>query len=207
MSIQPITGNYGQLPQLPPPVYGQPPVGTQPSTLTEGDTFNQIGGYVGSAGGGGFASFKLNGAVAANYKNTLDMIHNGSGVGNTFKALFTGTKEFAKISFKAAGLSALVGGGVSVVVNGYQAATGKITGGTAAGNIAADAVTSAVGGVGAVAVGGTVTWGLGKFLSGTPLAIIGIGAGIAGSVLATHLIKKTGIDQGIRDGVKGMFGS
>lgn len=206
MSIQPINGNFGSVVPFPPPIYGQPPVGTQPSPLTEGDSFNKIGSYVGSIGGGGFASYKFNGAVAANYKNTLDMIHNGSGVGNTFKAIFKGGVEFGKISLKAGGISALVGGGISLVINGYQAATGKIQTSEAAGNIAADAVTSAVGGIGAVAIGGTVTWGLGRFLTGMPLTIIGIGAGIAGSVLATHLFKKTGVDQAVRDGVKGMFG-
>ena len=194
MSIQSIAQRFNSIfPTTPTSNYGQTPVvGTNTvSPLAAGDTFDVVS-TVAKGAGGGFAAYKFNGSVAANYKTTLDAIHNGSGIGNTFHAVASGTKEFAKIGFKAAGIGALASGGIAAAMNGYQFATGKISGAEAAGNIAAETVSGAVSSIGAVAVGGTVTALAGKFLSGLPLGILGIGAGVVGAVAADYAFKKIG---------------
>ena len=205
MSIQVINSGFNPIVTLP-TGYGQTPVvggnNTTTSPLAAGDSLNLVSSATKGLGGG-IASWKLNGAVAANYKTTLEAIHSGSGIGNTFHAVTSGTKEFAKIGFKAAGIGALASGGIAAAMNGYQFATGKISGAEAAGNIAAETVSGAVSSIGAVAVGGTVTALAGKFLSGLPLGILGIGAGVVGAVAADYAFKKTGA----YDGLKGIFGN
>ena len=205
MSIQVINPGFNPIVTLPSNPGQAPVVGgnnTTTSPLAAGDSLNLVSSATKGLGGG-IASWKLNGAVAANYKTTLEAIHSGSGIGNTFHAVASGTKEFAKIGLKSAGIGALASGGISAIMNGYQFATGKISGAEAAGNVAAETVSGAVSSIGAVAVGGTVTAIAGKFLSGLPLGILGIGAGVVGAVAADYAFKKTGA----YDGIKGIFGN
>ena len=168
-------------------------VSPQSSSLANGDSFEVLSPVLKGLGGA-IACYKLNGQVASAYKETFDDMRNGSSMGEC-------TKSLMHLGFEAAGCGALSSGGVSAIVNGYKFATGKINGAEAAGNIAAETVSGVVTSVSAVAVGGAVTAMAGKFMSGLSLGILGMGAGIIGSVVADHYFKKVGA----YDGLKGLF--
>lgn len=181
----PTATNYTN-PYLPttsaPPVVGD--------TGSFGSDFSSIGRMVAHAGGGGFASYKLGGQMADNYKG---MFSNG------IKGFFGGVKNVAITGVKGAGLSALVSAGVSAVANGVGVATGKQDGSTAVSNVLSDTIGGAVGGLGAVTLGGLGTLALRSFgIAGLPLTIATVGLGAVGGVLAGKLLDSSGAMQSLQ---------
>lgn len=190
-------------PGLPPIGNTNPTVGTNPPVVRN-DTFSQIGGMVGSAVGGGVASWKFSATFSNSLKTTIANVKTAEpGFGNKFKASMPGVKEIGLTTLKGGGLGALVSGGISAVSNIIDVMQGTKTGAEAIGTAAADTVSGGIGAMAGVATGGMATFLLGSALGATPLLIVGVGLGALGSVLASKLFSSSGAYDAIRNGLTG----
>lgn len=152
------------------------------------DTFRTYTRLVGQAAGGGFAAYKLSGKVAANFKEIADALNQPGG---NFTTATPALQQIVGSSMSGAGLSALVAGGVSAVSNGFAVARGQSDGNTAVANVLSDTISGAIGGFGAVSMGGMGQLLLGSFgVVGLPLTIGTVAFGAAGGVLAGQLGQK-----------------
>jgi hypothetical protein len=142
-----------------------------------GTDFTSISSKLSAGAGGGFAAYKLGGQMSGNIKGMF---------GNGFKGFLGGAKNVAITGVKGAGLSALVGAGVSAVANGVGVATGKVESSEAVSNVIGDTIGSAVGGLGAVTLGGIGHMALSKFgVAGMGLTIATTALGAVGGVAAS----------------------
>lgn len=184
----------------PPSYYGPAPstgsnTGYNPYNVGSGsggaygdDSFSSITSLVSPAAGGGFAAYKLSGKMAESIKSifakkppTTDPATSGL----SSSGVMGGLKNVAMTSIKGAGLAALVGAGVSAVGNGIGVATGAVDGSQAVSNVIGDTVTSAVGGLGAVALGGAGHMLLSKFgVGGMTMTIATTALGAVGGAAA-----------------------
>ena len=176
-----------------------PPTTQSTGTETERtDDFTKIGGIVGSAVAGGAASYKFSATFSNSLKSTVQEVKTAEGMGNKFKASFPGVKDMAQTSMKAAGIGALISGGISAITNGVDVLRGKKTGAEAVGTFAADTAGGAVSAMTGVAAGGLATFALGAMFTGTPLIAIGVGVGALGALLGDRLFKGSGAYDAIR---------
>ena len=190
------------------PVSGSqyPTVGTNP-VVGRDDNFSKIGGIVGAAAAGGAASFKFSATFSSSLKSTVANVKaTEGGFGDKFKATMPGVKSMGMTTLKAGGIGALVSGGVSAITNAVEVMQGKKTGADAVGTFVADTVNGTVGAMAGVMTGGLATFALTSMftgLAGTPLMILGVGAGALGAILSDKLFKGSGAYDGIRNGLMG----
>lgn len=152
------------------------------------DTFRNYSRMAGMAAGGGFAAYKLSGKVADNYKElTLALKPDANNLAAATPAL----QKIIGSSMHGAGLSAMVAAGVSALTNGISVVRGQSDAKTAVNQVFSDTITGAVGGFGAVSIGGAGHMLLGSFgIAGLPLTIGTVAIGAAGGVLAGRLGQK-----------------
>ncbi len=163
-------------------------VGSGSSSTYGDDSFSSITSLVSPAAGGGFAAYKLSGKMAESIKSIFAKkppAGDPATAGLNTSGVMGGLKNVAITSIKGAGLAALVGAGVSAVGNGIGVATGAVDGSQAVSNVIGDTVTSAVGGLGAVALGGAGHMLLSKFgVGGMAMTITTTALGAVGGVAA-----------------------
>lgn len=106
-------------------------------------------------------------------------------------AFFASAKSLFGTVFKAGWISGLVDGGLSLIYNGYLAATGKESAGKAVREVAFDTASGVGGGMGAALFSGVGATLLGTMLGG-PLLFLGATAfGIAGYLLGSSVVRST----------------
>jgi hypothetical protein len=154
------------------------------------DVLVLTGRLVGHVGGSGFAAYKAAPQMAARLKE----------MGQLFKTeqpanpqhLLSSMGQIALTGLQGAGLSALVSAGSSIIANGLGVVKDKIDSPVAVQNVISDTLTGAIGGLGAVTLGGTGHLALSAMgLAGLPLTIATVTLGAAGGTLAGHLAHKT----------------
>lgn len=126
---------------------------------------------------------------------------------NTSPEMMMAYKDIARGGLEGAKYGAIIGGGVSALVNGWNVMTGKTKSPDAVGAVAADTVTAGISGsVGAVA-GGFASLGLGIGGVAGPVGLaVSIGVGALGAVASQVLLQKTGLYDAIKSKVAGMLG-
>lgn len=178
----------------------------------------KIGGTIGSGIGGGVAAFfqaknvatafgagkaATTAATAARVAETGNKLSFLGKVSNGVKGMVGGFKAALPNLAKGAGIGAAVSGVVSAGINGFRAINGEITGRQFAGEVVADTVVGGLSSLGGLGLAAGVTALAGTILGGLPLAILGVGAGIAGSLLADKAMDKLGVRSGIRGLIAG----
>lgn len=133
------------------------------------------------------------------YKYHQTVIGAGDTLGNALKtggfselvgAIKVSGKSVGVASANAAGIGAIMSGGVSTVVNGVAVLNGRQSFGSAVGNVATDSIKGAVSGIGGLAIGGVSAMALKAFgMAGTPVLIAGVVGGAVGATLANKLLK------------------
>ena len=165
------------------PYYPQyPTVPVQPFPI--GNKTDSVIGVVGKAAAGATTGYMLSETVSNIY-------HSGAPAGEIAKGL-------GKVSLKAAGIGALVSGGVSIIENTVKAVKKEQSGAEAGGNITADLLGGAVSGAAGSALGGLAAARFG-----------GIGGAIAGAAAGIgidFLYRKSGLKQGLANGVTKLLG-
>ena len=175
-----------------PPQYNNTGSGYNPYNVGSGDTygddsFSSITSLVAPGAGGAFAAYKLSGKMSESIKSIFAKKPPAGDPAASLNArgVMGGLKNVAMTSIKGAGLAALVGAGVSAVGNGIGVATGSVDSSQAVGNVVSDTLTSAVGGLGAVALGGGGHMLLSKIgVGGLPMTIATTALGAVGGVAA-----------------------
>ncbi len=191
--------------QLYPPAYpvAYPPSGhTSPSHPPYGnDDLSVVGKTISEAsqfGVGALTGYKYHGTIADASKSIAGSFKTGS-----FKEIVGSLKTNGKImgtaGVNAAGIGALVSGGISLVSNTVSLAQGNDNLGGAVSNIITDSIKGALSGVGGVAVGGISSLTLSAFkVTGTPLVIAGVVGGAVGAALVNQFIDTDGIRASLR---------
>jgi len=164
------------------------PAAAKGESVLGSDSFRNYSRLAGLAAGGGFAAYKLSDKVAASYKELAEALKPDA---NNLAAATPALQKIIGSSMKGAGLSALVASGISAITNGISVARGQSDAKTAVNNVVSDSITGAIGGFGAVSLGGAGTMLLSSFgLVGLPLTIGTVAIGAAGGVLAGRLGQK-----------------
>ncbi|MEB3196423.1 MAG: hypothetical protein VKP62_04395 [Candidatus Sericytochromatia bacterium] len=99
--------------------------------------------------------------------------------------------------------SALVNGVLTLAVNGYLLATGKLTLPDAGANVSGDMMSAVVGGAAGGAASALGTFALAGLLgTGLPLTLVGMGLGIAGYLVADTFLRQTKLYQDVKSSVR-----
>jgi len=180
--------------------YPYPPVQPQPFPTNGTDS---IIGIVGKAAAGGVASYMYSKPIANIIKPGTIVPKEEVTASVTAKGVGTTIKGIGSIALKAGGIGALVSGGVSLLENAVKVMKKEEGGAQAAGNVVADAAGGVVSGVVGSTAGGLAMAGFGAGLGGT---IAGTVIGVATAVGADFLYRKSGIKQGLANGITKLFG-
>lgn len=142
------------------------------------------------------------------YKYQQTFIGASNGIGNAIKTggvkeLLTAFHDNGKIlgvaAYNAAGVGAILSGGVSALLNTGNLLAGKDSARGAAANVLTDTIGGAISGVGGLAVGGVSALTLSLFkVTGTPLVIAGVIGGAVGAAVANKLLNTEGIRNALR---------
>ncbi len=120
-----------------------------------------------------------------------------------------GLGEIGSGMLNAARNSAIFSGIISLAINGYKVVRGHERVSDAAGSVVADTAGGAVSGaMGALASGvALAAAGAAGLTVGLPLTLLGVAAGLGGALLSNWAFKRTGLYDGIRNGVARLFGA
>ncbi|MFN8674052.1 MAG: hypothetical protein U0457_18475 [Candidatus Sericytochromatia bacterium] len=139
-------------------------------------------------GVGALSGYKYQGNFVGATDKLIGSIKTGgiSDVANGFKDFGTTVGHDA---YNAAGVGAMLSGGLSAVSNTLGVVNGSKTLGQAGANVFTDTVKGAVSGIGGLAVGGTSAFLLGAFgLAGTPVIVASVVGGAVGASLANKML-------------------
>jgi hypothetical protein len=149
---------------------------------------------------GGVTGYKHSGVVNESLTSIGNSIKSGSpkemigAVSDSFKSL-------GQASLSAAGVGALIGGGVSLAKNTVMVARGGDFG-SATANFFTDTLKGAAGGVGGVFGGGISSMAFKAIgFTGAPLTIVTVLGGAVGAAFASKAINSSGIENKIRNAV------
>ena len=201
-SVNNVSNNNANFAQLTPPAQlykSQPAEKTYTEDAYRLASSGHIGSEIAQLGVGALSGYKYNQTFIGASQSTFNTIKTGS-----FLEVVGSFKDQGKIvgvdAANAAGIGALLSGGVSVVGNTVGLVSGRQSFRGAAGNIVADSVQGAVSGIGGFAVGGMSALALTLFkVTGTPVAI----AGIVGGAIGASLMNKYFKTEGIRSAISG----
>jgi hypothetical protein len=143
---------------------------------------------LGQLGIGGLSGYKYEGNFVGASQKLVGSIKSGgiSDVANGFKDFGSTISHDA---YNAAGVGALLSGGVSAVSNTLGVLNGTKSVGQAGANIFTDSVKGAVSGIGGMAVGGSSALLLTTLgLAGTPVVIASVVGGAIGASMANKML-------------------
>lgn len=194
--------NSGEFVQLKPPAQLYK---SQPTTQAyREDAYNMassgtIASEVAQLGVGALSGYKYQETFVGVSQSTFNTIKTG-----TFMDVVHGLRDQGKVvgvtAANAAGVGALLSGGLSAVGNTVGLLSGRQTVRGAASNVVADSIQGAVSGIGGFAVGGASALALTMFkCTGTPVAI----AGIVGGAIGASLVNKYFHTDNIRHALSG----
>ncbi|MFN8576426.1 MAG: hypothetical protein U0354_06175 [Candidatus Sericytochromatia bacterium] len=207
----------GDLPLIPPselmkrkPLGSTTPVNNNTSTnnkpIYKEDGFNRLGGSSGQLvselsqfGVGALSGYKYQGNFVGASQNIGNAVLKG-----TFKEVVGSFRDNGKLlgvdAANAAGVGALLSGGVSVVSNTVSLLQGKESIRSAGADVVTDTMKGALSGVGGLAVGGVSALALTAFkVTGTPVVV----ASVIGGAIGASLINKLFHTEQIRQSLKG----
>jgi hypothetical protein len=147
------------------------------------------------------------------YKYQQTFVTAGTNIGQAIKTggvkeLLTAFRDNGKVlgtaTYNAAGVGAILSGGVSAIVNTGSLIYGRESVRTAVGNVVSDTISGAISGVGGLALGGASAFALSLFkVTGTPLVIAGVIGGAIGASVANKMVNELINNSGIRDALRG----
>jgi hypothetical protein len=142
------------------------------------------------------------------YKYNQTFIGASNNIGNAIKTgglkeLLTAFKDNGKVlgvaAYNAAGVGAILSGGVSALINTGSVLTGNDTPRGAVANVVSDTIKGALSGVGGLAGGGVAALSLSLFkVTGTPLVIAGVIGGAIGAAVVNKVVNTDGLRNAIR---------
>lgn len=140
-------------------------------------------------GVGALSGYKYQGAFSEASNTLGDAIMHG-GVKEVIGGIGQSSQILGVAAYNAAGVGAIVGGGVSALVNSAKVLNGKQSFGTGASNVVVDSLQGAVSGIGGVAVGGISAMAINALgFAGTPVVIASVIGGAIGATAANRLFK------------------
>jgi hypothetical protein len=184
-------------------------VNNKPTTnkpIYKEDGFNKLGGGSGQLvselsqfGVGALSGYKYQGNFVGASQNIGNSILKG-----TFKEVVGSFRDNGKLigvdAANAAGIGALLSGGVSAVSNTVSLLQGKESFRSAGADVVTDTMKGALSGVGGLAVGGASALALTAFkVTGTPVVV----ASVIGGAIGASLINKLFHTEEIRQSLKG----
>ncbi|MFN8671040.1 MAG: hypothetical protein U0457_03030 [Candidatus Sericytochromatia bacterium] len=176
------------------------------------DPYGGYGGGIESVRGRGYNNYNNNRNYYDRGYNNYDRRYGGV---ENFDDFANGMKPETRMAMKdvaggavqGAKYGALIGGGVSALVNAWNVVTGKQKTPDAVGAVAADTVTASLSGASGAVAGGLASFGLGAVgIAGVPGLALSIGIGTVGAVASQLLFQKTGLYDAIKDKVRSMVG-
>lgn len=140
-------------------------------------------------GVGALSGYKYQGAFSEASNTLGDAIMHG-GVKEVIGGIGQSSQILGVAAYNAAGVGAIVGGGVSALVNGAKVLNGRQSFGNGASNVVVDTLQGAVSGIGGVAVGGVSAMAINALgFAGTPVVIASVIGGAVGATAANKLFK------------------
>lgn len=169
------------------------------------DGFNKLGGSsgqlvseIGQFGIGALSGYKYQGNFIGASQNIGNTILKG-----TFKEVVGSFRDNGKVlgtdAANAAGVGALLSGGVSVIGNTVSVLQGRESVRSAGADVVTDTMKGALSGVGGLAVGGASALALTAFkVTGTPVVIASVVGGAIGASLVNKLFRTEDIRQTLK---------
>jgi hypothetical protein len=131
--------------------------------------------------------------------NNIGQATKTGGVKELLTAFGTNGKVLGVAAYNAAGVNAILSGGVSALINSGSVMTGHDTLRGATANVVTDTIKGAVSGVGGLAGGGIAALSLSLFkVGGTPLVIAGVIGGAIGASVTNKLFKTEDLRLALR---------
>lgn len=175
--------------------------GTKPvrNPYSQDAGLSRVTSEVSSFGVGALSGWKYQGTVVEAGKSFGNAVKTG-GVKEVLSSIGSNGKVLGTAAYNAAGVGAILGGGVSLVTNGISLIGGNDSLRGASANVVTDTMKGALAGVGGMAGGGITAVALSAFkVTGTPLAIASL---VGGAVGATVVNKYLNL-EGLRDTLRG----
>lgn len=205
------TSKAGDLPLIPPSELRKKAEGNSNSKPASSasyreDGFNKLGGSSGqlvselsSYGVGALSGYKYQGNFITSTTNIGNSIKTG-----TFKEVIGSFKDNGHVlgvdAANAAGVGALLTGGVSVVSNTVSVLSGRESVRSAGADVVTDTIKGGLSGVGGLAIGGASALALTAMkVTGTPVVV----ASVIGGAIGASLINRLFHTENIRQALKG----